>query len=69
MGVRINVHPSIKNLINRSRFRMLCELGGGLMRGTHRSHEIQTTSGMLLTTSAVHVFRILYGRFVCQPSQ
>ncbi|KAA8690090.1 hypothetical protein F4W67_27020 [Pseudomonas caricapapayae] len=44
---------------NCSRFRMLCELGGGLMRRTHRSHEIQTTSGMLLTTSAVHGFRIL----------
>ncbi|RMO19663.1 hypothetical protein ALQ45_04952, partial [Pseudomonas amygdali pv. morsprunorum] len=52
------IHQS-DNLINRSRFRKLCELGVGLMRGTHRSHEIQTTSGMLLTTSAVHGFRIL----------
>lgn len=29
------------------------------MRDTHRSHEIQTTSGMLPTTSAVHVLRML----------
>ncbi|KPW62402.1 Uncharacterized protein ALO80_05901 [Pseudomonas caricapapayae] len=58
-GVRIIMHPSTDKSVNRSRFRMLCELGVGLMRKTHRSHEIQTTSGMLLTTSAVHDFRIL----------
>ncbi|PYD12909.1 hypothetical protein DND58_17270 [Pseudomonas syringae pv. pisi] len=59
-GVResLCIHQPDK-LVNRSRFRMLCELGVGLMRKTHRSHEIQTTSGMLLTTSAVHGFRIL----------
>ncbi|EEB56712.1 hypothetical protein PSPTOT1_1523 [Pseudomonas syringae pv. tomato T1] len=52
-----SVHPSAIRT-DRSRFRKLCELWDGSMRDTHRSHEIQTTSGMLPTTSAVHVLRM-----------